>query len=184
MTQDKDINGQDSSPVTREELYQKVWAAPMTAVARQYGVSSSYMARVCTRLNVPRPDRGYWAKRAAGQTVEPPDIPDTGPGDELEWVRDGQSWPEKEALPQGAVTSGIGYAIWYSALGGLTATQAAVVQLFVPVIAALGGTVFGGESISLRLVISSLLILGGGFAVVAGRAYTKQKTANASTESH
>ncbi len=65
------------------------------------------------------------------------------------------------AISSGALTSGIGYAIWYTALPGLNATSAATVQLSVPVIAAFGGIVFLGESISLRLAIVSVAILGG-----------------------
>lgn len=65
------------------------------------------------------------------------------------------------ALASGALTSAVGYAIWYTALPALKATSAATVQLSVPVIAALGGIVFLGESITLRLVLASLAILGG-----------------------
>jgi drug/metabolite transporter (DMT)-like permease len=65
------------------------------------------------------------------------------------------------AVASGALASGIGYAIWYQVLPALKATQAATVQLSVPVIAALGGALFLGESISLRLVLASLAILGG-----------------------
>ena len=65
------------------------------------------------------------------------------------------------ALASGALASGIGYAIWYTALPALKATHAATVQLSVPVIAALGGIVFLGESLSLRLVLASVAILGG-----------------------
>lgn len=65
------------------------------------------------------------------------------------------------AVLSGALTSGIGYAIWYSALPGLTAMQAASVQLSVPLLAALGGSLLLGEAISLRLLISSAAILGG-----------------------
>jgi len=65
------------------------------------------------------------------------------------------------AIASGALTSGIGYVIWYTALPGLKATQAASVQLSVPVIAALGGIVFLGEPLSLRLVFASAAILGG-----------------------
>lgn len=61
----------------------------------------------------------------------------------------------------GAVTSGLGYALWYRVLRQIGATQGAIVQLTVPVIAALGGTLFVAEGWSLRLVVSSLLILGG-----------------------
>lgn len=46
-------------PLSREDLYALVWAEPMLKVAARFDVSSSYMARVCTRMNVPRPERGY-----------------------------------------------------------------------------------------------------------------------------
>lgn len=65
------------------------------------------------------------------------------------------------AISSGAIASGIGYAIWYTALPGLKATNAATVQLSVPVIAAFGGIVFLGEPISLRLAIATVTILGG-----------------------
>jgi drug/metabolite transporter (DMT)-like permease len=65
------------------------------------------------------------------------------------------------AVFSGALTSGIGYAIWYTALPALKATHAATVQLSVPVIAALGGIVFLGEPLSPRLVLASVAILGG-----------------------
>ena len=65
------------------------------------------------------------------------------------------------AVSSGAFASGIGYAIWYTALPALKATNAATVQLSVPVIAALGGVVILGEPITLRLVLASVAILGG-----------------------
>jgi len=65
------------------------------------------------------------------------------------------------AVASGALASGIGYAIWYTALPGLKATSAATVQLSVPAIAALGGIVFLGEPMTLRLILASLAILGG-----------------------
>ena len=65
------------------------------------------------------------------------------------------------AVLSGALASGIGYAIWYTALPALKATQASIVQLSVPVIAALGGIVFLGEVLTLRLVLASAAILGG-----------------------
>jgi drug/metabolite transporter (DMT)-like permease len=72
------------------------------------------------------------------------------------------------AVTSGAITSGLGYVIWYIALRGLTATRAAIVQLAVPVIAAAGGIVVLGEEPSARLAIASVIILGGvGVAIVA-----------------
>ncbi len=65
------------------------------------------------------------------------------------------------AILSGALASGIGYAIWYTALPALKATTAATVQLSVPVIAALGGVVFLGEAMTLRLVLASIAVLGG-----------------------
>ncbi len=65
------------------------------------------------------------------------------------------------AVVSGALTSALGYTIWYSALRGLTATRAAVLQLTVPVLAAAGGVVFLMEPMSLRLAVSALLVIGG-----------------------
>lgn len=65
------------------------------------------------------------------------------------------------AVASGAIASGLGYAIWYSVVPALKATNAATIQLSVPVIAALGGIVILGESVTLRFVLASLAILGG-----------------------
>ncbi len=73
------------------------------------------------------------------------------------------------AAISGAVASGVGYAIWYTALHGLKATSAATVQLSVPVIAAAGGIVFLGELLTVRLVLASIAILGGIALVVVPR---------------
>jgi len=65
------------------------------------------------------------------------------------------------AVASGAITSGVGYAIWYTVLPHLKATSAATLQLSVPVIAAVGGILWLGEPLTLRLVLASLAILGG-----------------------
>ena len=65
------------------------------------------------------------------------------------------------ALLSGAITSGLGYAVWYAALRGLTATRAAVVQLAVPIVSATGGVLVLGEQFSARLGLAGILILGG-----------------------
>lgn len=65
------------------------------------------------------------------------------------------------ALLSGALTSGIGYAIWYSALRGLQSFQAACVQLSVPIIAALAGSLLLDEALSGRLLLSAAAVLGG-----------------------
>jgi drug/metabolite transporter (DMT)-like permease len=65
------------------------------------------------------------------------------------------------AFLSGALTSGIGYVLWYAALQVLSATRAATVQLLVPIIAALGGILILSEPITLRLVFSGIMIIGG-----------------------
>ncbi|RTL73116.1 MAG: DMT family transporter [Hyphomicrobiales bacterium] len=82
----------------------------------------------------------------------------------------GQTWSfagAAYAMLSGAVTSGLGYTIWYAALPGLTRAQSSSVQLSAPVITALIGTVLLSESVTLRLALSSIAILGG-IALVIG----------------
>jgi len=73
------------------------------------------------------------------------------------------------AAASGAIASGLGYVIWYAALVRLPAIAAASVQLSVPVIAALGGVLFLGEHAGLRLLLSSLAVLGGIALVLRSR---------------
>jgi len=73
------------------------------------------------------------------------------------------------AVASGALASGGGYAIWYAALPALTATRAALVQLLVPVIAALGGIVLLSETLPLRLPVAAALVLGGVALAVTSR---------------
>jgi len=73
------------------------------------------------------------------------------------------------ALVSGGVTSGLGYAIWYRALPRLSVTQAAVAQLSVPVLAALGAALLLGEQLSARLVVAGALVLGGVALVLSAR---------------
>ncbi|MFP4003272.1 MAG: EamA family transporter, partial [Alphaproteobacteria bacterium] len=84
----------------------------------------------------------------------------------------GPSWGEAQwagialAVTSGALTSGLGYVIWYAALPGLTPMSASVVQLSVPAVAAAGGILFLGELLTLRLLIATVLILGGIYVTV------------------
>jgi len=87
------------------------------------------------------------------------------------------------AVLSGALASGIGYTIWYIALGGLSSTQAAVLQLLVPVIAAIGGVVFVSEEITYRLVISATIILTGILLVILGKYYIVQLDGNTNSVS-
>ena len=71
--------------VSRLELYELVWSTPITKAAEQFNVSGSYLARICTALNVPRPGRGYWAKLAVGRAPKRIALPEALPGDQLSW---------------------------------------------------------------------------------------------------
>ncbi|UCV12654.1 DMT family transporter [Dechloromonas denitrificans] len=73
------------------------------------------------------------------------------------------------ALASGGLASGLGYALWYAVLPSLAATHAATVQLSVPVLAALGGILFLGETVSWSLALSSAAILGGIALVIGGK---------------
>src|SRR4030095_9023823 len=78
------------------------------------------------------------------------------------------------AVISGAVTSGLGYVIWYSALPGLKAASAAPVHLSVPVLASTGGILLLGEPITLRYMLASVAVLGGIALVVATPHYQDQ----------
>jgi drug/metabolite transporter (DMT)-like permease len=74
------------------------------------------------------------------------------------------------AAASGALASGLGYVSWYAALRGLTRIRAATVQLTVPILAAAAGVALLGETVTVRLVLSAILILGGVGLALAGRA--------------
>jgi ankyrin repeat protein len=57
------------SRYNREELYEKTWSKPMQLLAKEYGISDVGLAKVCRKLAIPVPGRGYWAKKAAGKPV-------------------------------------------------------------------------------------------------------------------
>jgi hypothetical protein len=54
----------------RERLYEEVWSEPTQKVARKYGISDVALSKVCQQLQVPKPPRGYWAKKGAGRPVQ------------------------------------------------------------------------------------------------------------------
>ena len=72
------------------------------------------------------------------------------------------------AVLSGAIASGIGYSMWYAALKFHTATRAAILQLAVPVLAAIGGVMISSETISIHLFLSGILILGGILLTIFG----------------
>ncbi len=79
------------------------------------------------------------------------------------------------AFLSGAIASGIGYSVWYAALKFHTATRAAILQLSVPALAAVGGVILLSEIVSCRLLLATALILGGIVLAIIGRKYGKSK---------
>jgi drug/metabolite transporter (DMT)-like permease len=79
------------------------------------------------------------------------------------------------AVLSGAFASGLGYSVWYAALKFHTATRAAIMQLSVPALAAIGGIVFLAETVSLRLLSATTLILGGIALAIVGRKNSKSQ---------
>ncbi|MBU3022804.1 DMT family transporter [Aestuariibacter sp. A3R04] len=76
------------------------------------------------------------------------------------------------AVLSGALASGLGYALWYQVLPQIKATNAATIQLSVPVIATLMGWIFLGEAINLRIILASVAILGGIVLVIQSKKNT------------
>jgi hypothetical protein len=72
----------------------------MIKVAEEFKVSGSYMARVCSILRVPRPERGYWAQLAVGKAPEKPPLPEARAGDQLSWSPDGKLPSPHRLRPQ------------------------------------------------------------------------------------
>jgi AcrR family transcriptional regulator len=61
--------------LTRNELYERVWSKPMSALAREFGVTGNALSKICNRVNVPYPSRGYWPKVAGGRAPERVPLP-------------------------------------------------------------------------------------------------------------
>jgi hypothetical protein len=93
------LTEESSASLSREELYALVWVEPMLKVAARFGVSSSYMARVCSQLQVPRPERGYWAKLEVGKAPATPALPQLHPGAPTIWIKGGQLDMGSSPLP-------------------------------------------------------------------------------------
>lgn len=71
--------------LSRQALYDRVWNQPLSAVARELGLSGNGLSKICDRMHIPYPGRGYWAKASAGRAPEPPRLPPapTGVGDDV-----------------------------------------------------------------------------------------------------
>lgn len=83
-------------PISRQALYDQVWAEPMRTVAERYKLSDVGFAKICRGADIPTPPRGYWAKKAAGKAPGKLPLPRRGPGG-AEFVRLGSEpylrWP-------------------------------------------------------------------------------------------
>jgi len=84
--------------LTRDELYAQVWAEPISKLARQYGLSDRGLAKICTRMGIPTPGRGYWAKVQSGRTPVQVKLPDLKPGqrERVVLTRQGQILEDSE----------------------------------------------------------------------------------------
>lgn len=80
----------DHDRVHRDTLYSEVWSTPMVSLAPKYGVSAVFLSRVCARLNIPCPPRGYWAKKHSGQRPKIPPLPAPTIAVPTEWRRGDQ----------------------------------------------------------------------------------------------
>ena len=70
-----DINGNNSVTINRDELYEQVWNEPTIKLAPKYGISNVGLKKICKKLNVPTPPRGYWAKIQNNIRVEKTPLP-------------------------------------------------------------------------------------------------------------
>ncbi len=86
--------------ISRQDLYEHVWTTPANKLAETFGVSGSYLARVCGALNVPRPPVGYWQKLAVGKAKPRPDLPAVQPGDQVTWSKSKPLAAPKKRLVQ------------------------------------------------------------------------------------
>lgn len=68
----------------RDELYEQVWSRPLRDLAKDYGLSDVGLAKICRRLQIPLPGRGYWAQRGAGRTLLKPPLSLLGKDDQTE----------------------------------------------------------------------------------------------------
>lgn len=64
-----------SVTVTRKRLYKQVWSEPMRRIAKGFGISDVGLAKICRKHQIPCPPRGYWAKKAAGQSPQQVSLP-------------------------------------------------------------------------------------------------------------
>jgi hypothetical protein len=88
----------------RDVLYREVWERPISKVAQDYGLSDKGLAKICTRLAVPTPPRGYWAKFESDQKPRIPALPkSTGKVEEFVELRRLRPKPDIDLIPEPVV---------------------------------------------------------------------------------
>lgn len=70
-----------SIQLDRPTLFERVWSVPVDQLAKEWGLSGRGLAKACSRLKIPVPPRGFWARVAAGQRVHRPKLPILPPGE-------------------------------------------------------------------------------------------------------
>lgn len=104
----KNLDDADIVRLRREDLYEQVWSTPLRSLAQRYGLSDVGLAKLCKRMTVPVPGRGYWAKKAAGKPVKQVPLPPL-PSNAMNVQREVQLRPrptaEERAAPVGGVAA-------------------------------------------------------------------------------
>src|SRR5947209_2138073 len=95
--------------VNREVLYEQVWAEPMITVSKKYGISDVGLKKVCRKLQVPVPPRGYWARLHHGKRVKKASLPSLAPGHLSETVIKSPPPPLAAIVQAEEVTAQIAY---------------------------------------------------------------------------
>lgn len=91
--------------VTRETLYDQVWARPMMTVAAEYGVTGTALKKTCKRHDIPTPPRGYWQQIAHGQTIKQTPLPDKSKASGSITIIGGSRPPAADPIERADVTS-------------------------------------------------------------------------------
>ena len=74
------MRNMDAFEIERDRLYEEIWAEPVRTVAKRYGISDVALAKICRKLDVPRPPLGYWTRKEHGYAVERAPLPPVRPG--------------------------------------------------------------------------------------------------------
>ena len=69
------LTDSQSIRVPRHDLYEKVWSQPITKLAHEYGISDVALAKICRKLDIPYPGRGYWRREQTGKVIKQLPLP-------------------------------------------------------------------------------------------------------------